>query len=39
VITLSPLKKLTAGHVYRVQVNFTVGGQVEEPFFHVAAEL
>ena len=30
VITLSPLKSLTAGKVYRVEVKFTAGGNVYE---------
>lgn len=38
IITLSPLKLLTAGKRYRVEVKFTSGGSVFEPFFHVDAE-
>lgn len=39
VITLAPLKLLTAGHRYRVEVKFTVSGNVEEPFFLVDGEM
>lgn len=30
IITLPVLKSLTMGHVYRVEIKFTVGGNVEE---------
>ena len=39
VITLSTLKLLTAAIVYRVEVKFTVGGNVQECYFQVSAEL
>ena len=35
VITLSPLKLLTKGHNYRVEVKFTAGGNVWECYFRV----
>jgi len=36
VITLSPLKLLTAGHLYRVEVKFTAAsGNTFEPYFDV----
>jgi hypothetical protein len=35
VITLSALKALTKGRTYRVEVKFTAGGQVFEPYFYV----
>lgn len=38
VITLSTLKLLTAGIVYRVEIKFTSGGNVLECYFHVSAE-
>ena len=38
VITLSPLKLLTASHTYRVAVRFTVSGNVEECYFDVIGE-
>jgi hypothetical protein len=38
VITLSPLKLLTAGQVYRVEVKFTCGGNTFEAFCKVEAE-
>ncbi len=38
VITLSPLKALTAGTVYRVEVKFTAAGSVWEPYFIVIGE-
>lgn len=38
VITLPALKSLTVGHVYRVEVRFTVNGNVEECYFDVTAE-
>jgi len=39
VITLSPLKSLTAGTEYRVEVQFTTGSNKWECFFRVAAEV
>ena len=38
VITLSTLKALTTGVVYRVEVKFTAGGNVLECWFDVSAE-
>lgn len=38
VITLPVIKSLTAGLVYRVEVKFTVSGNVLECFFRIAAE-
>lgn len=38
VITLSPLLGLTVGKSYRVEVQFTTGGQVLEPYFIVIGE-
>ena len=38
IITLSPLKALTAGNRYRVNVRFTSGGDIFEAFFEVWAE-
>lgn len=35
VITLSPLKLLTAGRTYRVEVKFTTGSTIWECFFRV----
>jgi len=35
VITLPVLKSLTMGHVYRVEIKFTVGGNVEETHVEV----
>jgi len=32
VITLSPLKLLTDGHIYRVEVRFTCGSNTFEPY-------
>jgi hypothetical protein len=39
VITLSPLKLLTKGHTYRVEVSWTVGVAKYECYFRVACEL
>lgn len=39
VITLSLLRNLTAGSTYRVEVTFTSGGNVFEPYFYVVAEV
>ena len=38
VVTLSTIKSLTAGSVYRVEVKFTAGGSVWEPYFIINAE-
>ena len=38
VITLSPLKLLTAAHTYRVEVRFTVNGNVLEVYVDVLGE-
>lgn len=38
VITLSPLKLLTLGHTYRVEVLFTTGSNTWEPYFIVEAQ-
>ena len=38
VITLSPLKLLTAAHLYRVEVRFTISGNVFELYFDVLGE-
>jgi len=35
VITLSPLKALIKGHIYRVEVKFTSGGNIYEAYFNV----
>ena len=37
-ITLPALKTLTAGKVYRVEIKFTAGGNIYEPYFKVMAE-
>lgn len=37
VISLPALKSLTAGKTYRIEVKFTAGGNVWEPFFVVEA--
>jgi len=37
-ITLSPLKSLTAGNTYRVEIKFTVSGNVLEAYAIVNAE-
>jgi len=39
VISLPILKSLTNGHIYRVEVKFTSGGNVYECFFYVDAQL
>ena len=39
VITLSTIKSLTAGSKYRVEVKFTAGGSIWEPYFIIEAEL
>jgi hypothetical protein len=38
VITLSPLTALTLNSVYRVEVQYDVGGSTLEPYFRVRAE-
>jgi hypothetical protein len=38
IITLPKLKLLTLNHLYRVEVKFTAGGNVWEPYFTVLAE-
>jgi hypothetical protein len=35
---LPVLKSLTAGNVYRVEVKFTSGSNVYEPYFDILAE-
>lgn len=37
IITLSPLKLLTAGRLYRVEVKYTLDGNVLESYFFVKA--
>ena len=38
IITLPPLKSLTAGQLYRVEVKFTTAGNVLEAYAYVQAE-
>jgi len=38
VITLSPAKSMTAGHVYRIEVKFVVGSNTYECFFRVKCD-
>lgn len=38
VITLSPLKFLTAGVLYRVEVKYTVSGNILESYFYVQGQ-
>ena len=38
VITLPTVKSLTADKRYRIEVKFTAGGQIFEPFFLIDAE-
>lgn len=38
VITLSPLKLLTANHLYRVEVKYTISGNILEDYFYVFGE-
>jgi hypothetical protein len=38
VITLSPMKSLVKYEMYRVEIKFTVEGQVEEAYFKVYCE-
>lgn len=35
ILDLSPLRSLTAGHTYKVVVNFSYGGNTEGPFHRV----
>ena len=39
VITLPTIKSLVMGHVYRVEIKFTAGGNVLEAYFRIRAEL
>lgn len=39
VITLSPLKLLTAGVLYRVEVKYTISGNVLESYFYVMGQV
>lgn len=39
VITLPKLKSLTVDHIYRIEVQFTIGGNLFECWFEVEAEL
>ncbi len=39
VISLSPLKSLTEGTVYRIEVKFTAGGNIFELYGFINAEL
>jgi hypothetical protein len=38
VITLSPLKSLTEGIIYRMEILFVTGGNTEEPYCMIQAE-
>jgi hypothetical protein len=38
VITLPPLKLLTVGNTYRIEVKYTVSGNIVENYFLVTAE-
>lgn len=38
VITLKTIKSLTANHLYRVEVKFTSGSNIFEPYFYIKAE-
>ena len=38
IITLSPLRALTKGRVYRIEVAFTVGSSIYECYFRVLCE-
>ena len=38
VITLSPLKFLTAGHLYRVEVKYVIEANTLESYFYVQAQ-
>lgn len=37
-ITLSPLRNLTAGTLYRIETRFTSGGQIYEPLMMIRGE-
>lgn len=37
-ISLSPLRNLTDGRLYRIEVKYTVGGNVLESYFYVQAQ-
>jgi hypothetical protein len=37
VITLPTLKAITEGKTYRIEIKFTAGGQVHEPYLHIHA--
>jgi len=37
-ITLPKIHGLTAGHIYRVEVKFTISSNVLEPYFYIKAE-
>lgn len=39
IITLSPLKLLTAGVLYRVEVKYTVSGNILENYFEVMGQV
>ena len=39
VISLSPLRSLVAGVLYRVEVQYTIAGNVLESYFYVQAEM
>lgn len=39
VIALSPLRALVAGVLYRVEVQYTIAGNVLESYFYVQAEM
>ena len=39
VISLSPLRSLTAGVLYRVEVRYDIGGNTLESYFYVQAEM
>lgn len=38
VITLPPLKSLTAGVIYRIEVKYMLGGNILEDYFRIPAE-
>jgi len=39
VITLSPLKALIKGYIYRIEIKFTAGSNIWEPYFKVKCEV
>lgn len=39
IVTLPLIKGLTQGHLYRVEIKFTSGGNVFECYVHIKAEL